>query len=382
MLLLTLLIPAGRDAAWSLLMLADFVAGDAPSVFKRLTQEPARTSSSLASADGAHVPFDVYTPVAVADLVANSERLPAILLTHGLAHDGNRDRRVIAHARRLARAGFVVMTPDLGQMKTYRLGFADIAAVAGALEFLFASAIVDSSRVGAIAPSFGAGPVLIALARAELRTRVHFALVVGAYYDLQRTLRYTLTGAYENAGFATRAPATVNQRSRWRFLHGNLDLIPRSHTRRQFDALVAERRNYPRRDDKELRARLSGEEQLMLEFTANEEPAVFDSLYPRLPETFRSWIDTFSLRHYTPDIKTRLIILHSDADKKVPYPESLVLSRSLPNAPAPHVAIVSVFSHVDLRLDWSSLRTVFNEVLPGLAELWEVSFEIMRLRRS
>ena len=69
------------------------------------------SSSELAAEGGLRIPFDFYSPRPAAELVADGERLPAFLLTHGLVHEGYRDARVIAMARRLARAGFAVMAP-------------------------------------------------------------------------------------------------------------------------------------------------------------------------------------------------------------------------------------------------------------------------------
>ena len=380
-LLLVLLIPAARDACWGLLFLADFVAGERRTLFDRLTPEPKVSSSELAPGEHLRVPFDFYSPRPAAELVADGERLPAFLLTHGLVHEGYRDARVIAMARRLARAGFAVMAPDLQQMKSYRLGFEDIDATAACLDFLLESALVDGDRVGVIAPSFSAGPVLMAMGRPNLRDKVRFGLIFGGYYDMRRTLRFALTGAYDAPGLPAVRAAPSSRRNRWRLLRGNLGLVPESPTRAAFAAFVAARARTPSHDDPELRAGFSAAERLMLEFTANTDPARFDALFPRLPQAFRTWIDTFSLRHHTADVRTKLLIAHSSADKVIPYPESLALAADLPNAPPPDVSILQLFTHVDLKIDRTSLRTLFADVVPGLFEIWRIGSALMRQRR-
>ncbi|MCY3737599.1 MAG: hypothetical protein OXG13_14420 [Gemmatimonadaceae bacterium] len=380
-LLLVLLIPSARDAFWGLLFLGDFVAGERTTPFDLLTREPKTTSGELTAGDGVRVPFDFYSPRTAAKPAAVGERLPAFLLAHGAVHEGNRDARVIAMARRLARGGFAVMAPDLLQMKSYRLGFEDADALAACLEYLFDSALVDGGRVGVVAPSFGAGPMLMALARPGLGGQVRFGLLFGAYYDMRRTLRFTLTGSYEAPGLPAVDFEASSRRNRWRLLRGNIDLVPSSPSRGEFAAFVAARADTPSYDDPALRAGFSAEERLMLEFTANTDPARFDSLYPLLPETFRTWVDTFSLRHHTSGVRTKLLLAHSSADKVIPYPESMALAAHLPDAPAADVSILDLFTHVDIKIDGTSLRALVTDVIPGLFRIWGIANALMKQRR-
>lgn len=376
-LLLLLLIPSARDAFWGLLFLGDFVAGERTTPFDLLTREPKTTSGELRAGDAVRVPFDFYSPPPA----SGGERLPAFLLAHGAVHEGNRDARVIAMARRLARGGFAVMAPDLLQMKSYRLGFEDADALAACLDYLFDSALVDGGRVGVIAPSFGAGPMLMALGRPGLRGQVRFGLLFGAYYDMRRTLRFTLTGSYEAPGLPAVDFEASSRRNRWRLLRGNIDLVPSSPSRGEFAAFVAARADTPSYDDPVLRAGFSAEERLMLEFTANTDPARFDSLYPLLPETFRTWVDTFSLRHHTSGVRTKLLLAHSSADKVIPYPESMALAADLPEAPAADVSILDLFTHVDIKIDGTSLRALVTDVIPGLFRIWGIANALMKQRR-
>ena len=361
-----------RDAVWASLYLADFVAGDGPSLFKTLTQEPLVRSDTLAAASGVVVPFDLYATRA-------DGPQPAIVFTHGLAHEGNRDGRVQTQSRRLARAGFTVLAPDLQQMKHYTLGFEDVDAVTRSLTFLREHPDVDSTRIGILAPSFGAGPVLIALSRPQIREWVRFGFIFGGYYDLHETLRYTLTGTYDSAGERLSIQPS-NRQVRWKWLRGSRHLVTGSGSSQMFADFLSARIDDPSLEDESVRHRLSDAERSLLDFTGNMDPAAFDSLYAATSPTFRDWIDRLSLHNYTPDLRTHLIIVHSRADTKVPFPESLALSRHLPNAGEPFVAIVGGFTHVDLSLDWSSVSTIRNEILPAFAQMWSVSYELLRHR--
>ena len=58
------------------------------------------------------------------------------------------------------------------------------------------------------------------------------------------------------------------------------------------------------------------------------------------------------------------------------------MSRHVPNAPPPRVAIMNAFSHVDLRLNWRSLRTLTADVIPGVRQLWGVGLRLVRERSA
>ncbi len=369
---IALLFTPVRDAVWTTLFVVDALGEDDSSLYKLLTFPPGISSHTLVVGDGTQVPFDLYRPPSTAPTAA-------IVFTHGLAHLGNQDPRVRAHARRLARAGFVVLAPDLQQMKTYRLGFEDVEAMAACLDTLRRMPGVDSTRVGVVAPSFGAGPVLIAISRPPTCDQVRFALIFAGYYDLKRTLCYTLTGGAGDAeGFERKVDLSKNRQNRWKFLRGNMHLLPDSPSRQAYIRFLDSKKDNPTLDIRPVLSGFSEAEQSLLVFIDNEDPARFDSLYATVPTSVHAWIDTFSLYHYTSGIKARLLIVHSETDDKVLFTESLALSRDLPNAPEPLVVIVGLFRHVNLKLKWRSFEVVWKEVVPDLQQLWSLVHTLLR----
>ena len=178
-------------------------------------------------------------------------------------------------------------------MKHYRLSFRDVDAVVSCFQYLASRADVDRERIGAIAPSFGAGPVLIAMSRPETRDAVAFAVILGGYYDMKRSLRYTLTGAYDAEGYRGHIDPVDNRRNRWKFLHGNVGLLPPSPTRDLLETHAASQIEHPEATDLTLSPRLAPDERAFLEFMANEEPARIKS---RRVMTFFPFVtDLFSL---------------------------------------------------------------------------------------
>lgn len=359
-----------RDGVWAALFLLDFLAGGDSTVYKRLTSAPVVTCDSLPSGGRGAVPYDLYRP-------APGRRRPDP--RHG--HRGRLDPRVREQAERFARAGYLVLAPDLLRMRSYGRNFEDVDAVERCVQHLNSLSAGTGAPLGAVAPSFGAGPVLIALSRPGVRDLASFALIFGGYYDLGRTLRFTLTGACDAEGHSGRVDPSVNRRNRWKFLHGNIGLLPASPGRALLEEIAAARADDPERDDAQQAEGLGPAERSALEFMANEEPDCYDSLYARLPVAITAWVDTFSLQHYTAGLRARLLIVHSDADDKVSFTESLALSRDLPGAPAPRLVVVSLFRHMDLALSRDSVMALFGSVLPDVLALWRLSFDLMRLRR-
>ena len=356
-----------RSSVWTTLMLSDFLAGESASLFKWLSPAPETSRDTLAALDGP-VAFDLYSP-------PQGEPGAGLILVHGFAHRGNQDPRIREHAGRLARAGFAVLAPDLQDMKTYRLGLADARSLEACIAHLRGLPQVDSARVGLLAPSFAAGPALIALSRTPCPLR--FALIVGGYCDLRETLRYTLTGAYGESGEQRLQGPARNRRSRWKFLAGNLDHLPPSPSRSELRHFLKQQARDPRIPDEPHLARFTPDERALVRFIANEDPDHFDSLYAAVPAPMRAWVDTLSLHHYSAAIRTPLLLVHSTTDGKVPYTESLRLSRSLPRGTSSRLYIIDLLAHVDLSLRLDSLAALWSHTLPGLGRMWLLAYHLL-----
>ena len=114
---------------------------------------------------------------------------PGVVVVHGAIPDGKDDPRLQHLCRALARAGFVVLVPDIAALKAARLDPAMADEVAAAAASLTGA---TGRPVGLVGVSIGAGPVLMAAARPELRERVAFILTIGGYASLRSVLETAL----------------------------------------------------------------------------------------------------------------------------------------------------------------------------------------------
>lgn len=367
--LVMLMFKTPRDGVLSALMILDMTAKDKSSLYKKLTDEPSVRNDSILTSGGAFLYFDIYTS-------DESKPMAGMIVTHGFTEKGKDDKRLQSMARRLARAGFVIMVPDLVQMKHFRLSLQDVDELSLCFDHLKNLKSVDSNKIGMMGFSFGTGPVLISMTRPEIRERVKFGVMFGGYYDLKRSLKYTLTGAYDAEGYSDRGDVT-DKNDRWEFLLGNAALVNSDGT---FEHVIQKKIDDMDYDIMQDAMWLTQEQYNVITFIGNEDPERFDELYEQIPPSFKTWIDTLSLYHYSEQIQSKLLIGHSEGDRVVHYTESLSLAHNVPNAPEPFIVVMGLFTHVNLRIDWESLSAVLNETLPGLYSLWELTFQLLQQR--
>ena len=352
------------DAFRAAAFMYDMIAGDRPTLFKRLTSAP-RVTEGRAEVPGRRiVPFDLYrSPRAGAPA-------PPLIVTHGFTHEGRRDPRLRAFCERLARLGWAVIVPEFPQMRHYRLGLEDTDDLETAALALPTIRDIDAERLAVVAFSFGAAPVLIGLTREPIRRRARFALVFGGCYDLRHAIRYVLTGAYGIAGMSGHVRPPTERDDRWKFLKGNLHLLPASSSRDRFLRIVESRIADPGAP-----VDLSGcsdAERSFLALIENRDPDRFETLYEPVAPYLDGWIEALSPARVAAQITTPLVIVHSTTDQKTHFSESVALSRSLPPASPALVAIVNTFAHVDLTLRGRPVPSWRRELVPGFCRLWRV----------
>jgi len=347
----------------------DFIAGSRSTWVSRLAGPVDISALALTHGDRT-VHCDLYRIAA-----RDSRPRPLLIVTHGFTHEGHTDPRLQELCRKLARQGVIIAAPQFDDMRRYRLGWQDLATLETVVDTLRRRPDVDPSRIGVMAFSFGAAPALIGLSRPPLRDQVAFAVIFGGYFDLRRTFRYVLTGAYDGCGFSgwNAPPATGDDR--WKFLMGNLGMIPSSSTSARFaDAVAA------RVADPAAQVDLSGcseEERAVWALIENRDPLQFDALYARAGSYIHDWIRRMSPVETAAQIRAQLFLIHSYTDQKTPFIESIAMSRSVPNAPPPALTLLNTFAHVDLVLDWRSLRSLLRDGLPGLLAVWRAVRDIL-----
>jgi len=125
-----------------------------------------------------HRPRDVVGP------------LPTVVVCHGAAAGGARDRQLVALARALALRGVLVAVPELESLRTFRADPEDPARLASiAVRLAEDRRRVVGGRVALLGISVGGSYAIVAASRPEARDRISCVFSFGGYEDLERVIR-------------------------------------------------------------------------------------------------------------------------------------------------------------------------------------------------
>src|SRR3989442_1758284 len=293
LLALVLFVPiahAGRRTLWAGAFLVEFLSQGRLAPLSALTLEPTREPLAVAGAA-----VDRYVP-------AGLPGSAPLVLVHGFAPEGKDDARVREAATLLARCGFDVAVPTIPGLTRGRLGSNDVAPVVATLAALASPSVV-------LGVSVGAGPALLAAADPRVRERVRAVVSLGGYASAREVLRFWLTGAYEYGGVRGRVvhdPELVRS-----FVAANADLLEPA-ARAELMAADADR---------------------AARFLA------------RLPPALERYLDELSPLRVVGEIRARLILIHGQSDRAVPYTESLRLAAARPERTA--LVLVGLVEHVE-----------------------------------
>jgi fermentation-respiration switch protein FrsA (DUF1100 family) len=317
-------------------VLKDIVAGDAPTALKEETPAPVRTTITY-EIDGRMRRADLYDP-----------RQPIgapLVLVPGAAQAGKDDPRLQALARSLARARFQVLVPDLDGPRELKISAADADGIADAIVFMAGRAAQPAGRqVGVAAISYGLGPAIMAGLRDDVRGKVRFVLGLGGYYDTHAMITFITTGAYRDPDGAWQRAEPLDY-AKWVFVLSNVDRVESASDREALSAMARRRLRDPGASIQDLAQGLGPEGRALLTLLLNDDPARVDRLIGDLPSAVRAEIDALSLsgRDLSP-LAGKLVLIHGQADRMIPYSESVALAAA---SAGTELFVVEGFSHVD-----------------------------------
>jgi pimeloyl-ACP methyl ester carboxylesterase len=273
----------------------------------------------------------------------------AIMLLNGATEQGRHHPRVIALAQALARAGYLVLVPDISG-----IGRGEVTAegVRSAVECsLELSSRARRGRVAVFGVSVGTTLALLAAAEDALARRVTVVAGISGYTDLTELVRLATTGTYVVRGEIKRYPAesflslcvarsacSGLEPGRGREVIGAaLDAVPADDP----DPLARLRSLGPVGFDDESRA--------MLTLLVNRDPARFDEHYAALSEALRAKIDRLSPIRWVERLQAPVELLVDPRDKYFPPEHARALERASPRV---RVTLTHALAHADMRLSF------------------------------
>ena len=305
-----------------------------------------------------------------------SGKRAAILLTHGIIEDGKNDPRLIRFANSLARAGFVVLVPDLKGMKSFRILFSDVDDIVASVHYLASLAdIVDESKMGIMGFSYAAGPTIMAAADPTLRDRVKFVVSFGGYYDPINVIRFITTGYYEygdEKGFLQPQPY-----GKWIFFMNNVDYVENDKDRKVLREIFKNEQMDTPADVAPLLAELSPQGKYLYELLTNKDPKRVDELFKRIDPRVRDYLAKLSVAPLIPSVGARFIIGHGSTDPLIPYTESLRLADAVKDKSKVHVAVLRLFTHVDPARRSFSAKEYLTVYVPSVFQFYSLVYDLL-----
>ncbi len=290
----------------------------------------------------------------------------AVVVVHGLHAAGIAEERLGPFARKVAARGVLVLTPEMEDLRHYRITPETTDQIEDSVRWLAAEQRFGSKgRVGLIGISFSGGLSIVAAGRPSIRDRVLFVLSLGGHGDLYRTARYLCTGQLpEGRGYLKPHDYAVG------VLLLNLcgRLVPPSQSQPLAEGISAFLQEDNERGNRMIQQLPEPSSQILSWVEARDASKLAPMMLSELGH-FASNPNLSPERSAPP--AAPVFLLHGEGDSLIPSFETESLARYLQGKTEVHWLVTPLISHVQLD-QRPKLRDVWN-----LLRLWQKIFGIM-----
>jgi pimeloyl-ACP methyl ester carboxylesterase len=297
---------------------------------RRLTKSPTEESIDVAG-----VPVTIVRP-------AGRGPFPAIMFVTG-AHPLRRKEPIVQRvAHGLARAGYLVVLPDLPGLGLGELTSETVDAAVAIVHVAVERPDVRGGKVALIGASAGASIALLVAARPDLAHRISGVSSVTPFADLRKMICLATTARYENAsGYRDYGVTNLLRRAVARSMMATLP------ARTERERLLAAVGDILEEDDPFARLpadadQLGPEAGAIVRVLANRDTARFTELYDELPPHLRAVIEQLSPLSVAAEVRAPVELAVPPNDPYFPIDEAETLARSLPNV---RLTVTSTLDH-------------------------------------
>ena len=271
----------------------------------------------------------------------------ALFFVNGAVPEGRELPEVQRLAEGLARAGYMVVVPDLPGLKSR-----DITpeTVSGTIEV--AKAVSEQSdtrdgQVGMVGVSTGAALALLAAKDPSLKGDVSVVAGVAPYSDIRTILNIATTGYYWDG--ETLVPYKADSYLSYVVARSGVAMLAPGKDRQKLESELNEVGRLDSDPLARLRKRsledLGPEARSVVELLANEDPERFDELYTALPDEIRTKLDRISPLAGEGQIEAPVELVSGPHDKYFPISESYAVAGIAPNL---HVTVTGALDHAEV----------------------------------
>ena len=268
---------------------------------------------------------------------------PALFFVNGVVTEGRELPEVRRIAEGLARAGYLVVVPDLPGLRRGEIRPETVHETLEVAREISERPDAREGGVGLLGVSTGATLALIAAGDGELAQRVSVVAGVAPYTDV-RTVLSTATTGYYRAASGEMVPYEVDPFLAGAITQSLVSTLPPSRDR---DTLLDELEEVDRLRP-EFLAELSGmgpEAASVAELLENRDPDRFEGLYAGLPDGVRAKMEKLSPLAGERRLDVPVELISGPRDKYFPVSESRAVVRIAPQA---RVTVSEALDHVEL----------------------------------
>ncbi|MGD0647847.1 MAG: CocE/NonD family hydrolase [Acidobacteriaceae bacterium] len=322
-----------------------------PALVRWLVVEPVKTTELTLTLPGGVERARMYTPV-------NHPDAPGMVVVHGVHYLGMDEPRLEAFASAMAGCGLRVLTPELPDIKDYRIGASSIASIGDTAAWMTQAS--GGKPVGVMGLSFSGSLSLLAAAEPQYRKDIKFVVAVGSEDEMSRVANYYLTGkALRPSGDAEiLAPheygaLVLEYESLQDFVPAPdreaVRLVLRDHLYEDFAAERAALAKLTRRQRLEARQLMDTTSPITRHMIAESDARHAAAMASVSPDGQLA------------ELETPVFLLHGEGDNIIPSTETQWLERDVPKAAMQASLISPVISHLDLEGKG-----------PGFADQWRL----------
>ncbi len=329
-------LPAGRAAADTLLLMPEFFPNAPVRPLDWVTPPPKRTIVQIRQGDRTSI-ASLYDP-------GTAGPHGAVVIFLGVAPAGLNDPRVIRLGEGLARIGIVTLIPQSQDLVNSKVDPGEIDTLIASFDYLAALPDVDPSRVGLGGFCIGAGLSLDAAEDPRINQRVALVNSFTGYYDLSAYAVSIITHTIQ--------PFPVEpgvDRIPWepapnatRVLDDHLISLDPSPAEQNLLHAAAHDPKAPRPDP----AKLSPIGREIWTALTTRDPATVERLLGDLPPADQALLRRLSPSTHLADLHAKVFIMHDHDDNNVPYVQSRMLAAHLKPGQGEYDEF-SFFQHVD-----------------------------------
>jgi pimeloyl-ACP methyl ester carboxylesterase len=273
---------------------------------------------------------------------------PAVFLVNGTVPEGRKLPGVRRLAEGFARAGYLVVVPDLPGLTEDRITPRTVASATRVAREISARPDAKSGEVTLVGVSTGATLAVLAAGDASLKGRVSLVAGVAPYSDIETVLSIATTGHYRRSGGELvryeAAPFLSYVAAR-----SLAAALPPGEDRQTLSAEIESVGRESADPLRDLRPRqlddLGPDARGVVRLLANRDPERFEDLYADLPDGVRDDLEELSPLSGGGRIEAPVELATGPHDKFFPPSESYALERI---APGSTVTVTTALDHAEL----------------------------------